>query len=108
MDASCCPSQIFRAYDIRGKIGEEITPERVRRIAQTYASRYFSAPPRLVVGRDLRESSKVLAEAAIEGLVAAGAEVWDVGEVPSPLVYFAIGRWGADGGIVVTASHLPP
>lgn len=80
----------------------------MRRIAQTFAGRFFHRPPRLVVGRDLRQSSEALAEAAIEGLLAAGAEVWDVGQVPSPLVYFAIGRWGADGGIVVTASHLPP
>lgn len=108
MKDSLCPPQIFRAYDIRGKIGEEITPERVRRIAHTYAARFFDRPPRLVLGHDLRESSRALAEAAIEGLLAAGAEVWDVGEVPSPLVYFAIGRWGADGGVVVTASHLPP
>lgn len=108
LSAGDLPRHIFRAYDIRGTIGDEITPERVRLIAQVFATRFFNPSPKLVLGRDLRESSKALAEAAMDGLLAAGAEVWDVGVAPSPLVYFAIGRWGADGGLVITASHLPP
>jgi phosphomannomutase/phosphoglucomutase len=106
---SCCPPQeIFRAYDIRGLVGEEITPAVVEVIARTYAARFLGPQARVVLGRDARESSAELAEAAKAGLVAAGAEVWDVGLVPTPLAYFVMGRWGASGGIVITASHNPP
>ncbi len=99
--------KIFRAYDIRGTVGDQITPQVVRTIAQAYAG-YLPANATVVVGRDLRESSGEFAQAAIAGLTAAGCEVMDVGQVPAPLLYFAIGRWKADGGLMVTASHKAP
>ncbi len=103
--------EIFRAYDIRGEVGTQITPEVVRRIARAYGSllsRDLGRPARLVVGRDLRVSSQALAEAAAEGLQAAGCHVLDMGAGPTPVMYFAIDRWQADGGMGVTASHRPP
>jgi len=102
-------SDIFRAYDIRGEVGTQITPDVVRRIAQAYAS-HFPAPAQatLVVGRDLRSSSEELCAALVEGLMSCGCHVIDIGQVPTPVLYFAIGIWGADGGMGVTASHRPP
>ncbi len=99
--------EIFRAYDIRGTVGEQVSPQVIRAIAQAYAG-WLPQGARVVVGRDLRETSAGLADAAIAGLTSAGCDVVDVGQVPTPLLYFAIGRWNADGGLVVTASHKPP
>lgn len=103
------PSHIFREYDIRGKVGTEITPEVVRHIARAYATRFADRDnPTLAVSRDLRASSKELCEAAVEGILAAGVNVVDVGQAPTPGLYFAIGLWGLDGGMGITASHRPP
>jgi phosphomannomutase len=102
---------IFRAYDIRGEVGPQITPELVRRIGQAYGSylsRRLGRAARVVLGRDLRTSSAELSAAAAEGLEACGCAVIDVGQCPTPLVYFAIDCYEADGGIGVTASHKPP
>ncbi len=100
---------IFRAYDIRGEVGPQITPDVVRRIARAFASR-FPDPhdTTIVVGRDLRPSSEELCTAIIEGLVSCGCRVIDIGQCPTPVVYFAIGLWEADGGMGITASHRPP
>lgn len=108
MPASVDPA-IFRAYDIRGKVGEQITPEAVRLIARAYATRFVDrAKPTLAVSRDLRTSSEELAKAAIEGILSTGVSVVDVGQAPTPGLYFAIGLWGLDGGMGITASHRPP
>ncbi len=103
------PSDIFRAYDIRGTIGDQITPDIIRQIARAYAT-HFDQPQgkQIVVGRDLRESSLEIQQAAMEGLMAAGCHVIDIGRAPTPLVYFAIGAYRADGGLAITASHKPP
>ncbi len=100
---------IFRAYDIRGTVGDQITPEVFYTIARAYAS-HFEKPSEttIVVGRDLRESSEMLQDSVTEGLVDSGCHVIDIGQVPTPLLYFAIGHWNADGGLAVTASHKPP
>jgi len=101
---------IFHAYDIRGTVGDQLTPESVRLIASAFGSRFRRETDRpvLVVGRDLRNSSQEFAAVAMEALRATGCDVIDVGECPTPVVYFAIGRWGAQGGIGITASHNPP
>lgn len=102
-------SDIFRAYDIRGTVGDQITPDVIRAIARAYATRLGQPQGKqIVVGRDLRESSLELEQAAIEGLMAAGCRVIDIGQAPTPLVYFAIGTYKADGGLAITASHKPP
>ena len=100
---------IFRAYDIRGVVGDQINPDVVRQIGQAYAVRFLEREnPTLAVSRDLRTSSRELAEALIEGILSVGVNVVDVGEAPTPGLYFAIGIWGLDGGMGVTASHRPP
>ena len=101
---------IFRAYDIRGEVGDQITPEVMRAIARAYATlltRDLGRAPRLVVGRDLRPSSEELSGAVVAGLVAGGCEVLDIGQCPTPVVYFAIDAYQGDGGLGVTASHKP-
>ncbi len=108
MAAVHLPQNIFRAYDIRGILGKEITPERLQVIARTFVQGYLGPRPKVVLGRDLRASSAELADAVREGLIQAGAQIWDIGVVPTPLSYFVMGRWQADGGIMVTASHNPP
>ncbi len=99
---------IFRAYDIRGVVGESVTADVVRIIARGYGSQLAAdGPATVVLGRDLRPSSEELAGAVAEGLRSCGCDVIDLGRVPIPLVYFAAGRWGCEGGIGVTASHKP-
>jgi len=101
---------IFHAYDIRGTVGDQLTPDSVRQIATAFGARFRSEHERpvLVIGRDLRVSSQEFAAVAMEALRAIGCDVIDIGECPTPVVYFAIGHWGAQGGIGITASHNPP
>ena len=102
---------IFREYDIRGIVDEDLTPDVVRLIGQAYGTlvnRKLGRPGRIVVGRDVRASSKAFSAAYIEGLMTTGCEAVDVREVPTPVLYFAVGALDADGGTVITASHNPP
>lgn len=102
---------IFRAYDIRGEVGPQINAEVVHTIARAYASRLrreLGRPVQMVVARDLRPSSVELSAAVAEGLQASGCSVIDIGAGPTPVMYFAIDCWQADGGLGVTASHKPP
>ncbi len=100
---------IFRAYDIRGAVDEDLTPGSVERIGRAYGShmRREYDVERVVIGRDNRPSSESLSSALSEGIRAAGVSVVDIGLAPSPLVYYAAATWGIDGGAVVTASHSP-
>jgi phosphomannomutase/phosphoglucomutase len=99
----------FRDYDIRGP-ADDLDDQTVQRLGLALAElmRPASGPPRVVVGRDARTSSPRLHAALVEGLIAGGARVLDVGLGPSPLVYFAVHFTAADGGIVTTGSHNPP
>ncbi|MHC5037176.1 MAG: phosphomannomutase/phosphoglucomutase [Planctomycetota bacterium] len=96
---------IFKAYDIRGIFPEEIDAAKAEAIGRAFAA-FIGAGP-IVVGRDMRESGPVLRDALVSGLVAAGATVWDVGMISTPMLYFAVGHLGAAGGVTVTASHNP-
>jgi phosphomannomutase/phosphoglucomutase len=103
-------THIFHAYDVRGTVGDQLTPESVRLIASAFGTRFRKQydKPVLIVGRDLRVSSQEFAAVAMEALRATGCDVIDIGECPTPVVYFAIGHWGAQGGLGITASHNPP
>lgn len=96
---------IFKAYDIRGLYPSEIDAELARKIGHAFA-RHLKAR-RLLVGRDMRVHSPVLAEAVIEGMRDAGADVLSIGLASTPMSYFAIGSQDVDGGLCVTASHNP-
>ncbi|MEO0650029.1 MAG: hypothetical protein AAFZ65_05075 [Planctomycetota bacterium] len=96
---------IFKAYDIRGVYGEELTPELGRRIGNAMA-RLLGAK-RLVVGQDMRTHSPELAAAVSEGMRDAGCDVLRLGLSSTPMTYYAIGSLECDGGLIVTASHNP-
>src|SRR5690242_594094 len=101
------PASIFRAYDIRGVVGDTLTVEGVRAIGQAVASLYPQSP-RVAVGRDGRLSSPELARALCEGLAAAGRTAIDIGEVPTPVLYYAAHKLETGAGIMITGSHNPP
>jgi phosphomannomutase len=95
----------FKAYDIRGKLGDELNPDVAYRIGYAYA-KHLNAK-RVVVGGDIRHTSEPLKLALAQGLMDAGAEVIDIGMVGTEEIYFASFYLDVDGGIEVTASHNP-
>jgi phosphomannomutase len=97
---------IFKAYDIRGVVPDQLRAEDAYRIGRAVA-RFLSASE-LVIGRDARSSSPALAEALVRGVTEEGTGVVDIGLVATPMLYFAVDRLEAGGGIMVTASHNPP
>jgi len=100
--------QIFREYDIRGIADRELTDDAVRGIGRAFAQRMRERGKSLIaVGRDVRLSSPRIRAALVEGLLDQGARVIDVGQVPTPALYFAILHFKADGGAMVTGSHNP-
>jgi phosphomannomutase/phosphoglucomutase len=103
-------STIFREYDIRGIVGDDLTTAIVEAVGRAYASQLRETidDPTVVVGHDNRPSSPDLAEALTAGLNASGANVIGVGTVPTPTLYYAATVWETDGGIQITGSHNPP
>ena len=100
---------IFRAYDIRGVVGSELTANVARLIGQAIGSEMQAQGLRdVVVGRDGRLSGPELVEGLIEGLRRAGCDVIDIGLAPTPVVYFASFHLRAGSCVVVTGSHNPP
>ncbi len=100
---------IFKAYDIRGIVGETLTPEIVTKIGQAIGSEAAAQnQPKIVVARDGRLSGPDLLDALSEGLQAAGREVIDIGMVPTPLLYFATYYLKTGSGVMLTGSHNPP
>ena len=95
----------FKAYDIRGQLGTELTDEIAYRIGRAYAE--FIKPTNVVLGGDIRLTSESLKNALSEGIRDAGSDVIDIGMVGTEQVYFATSFLKADGGIEVTASHNP-
>jgi hypothetical protein len=96
----------FKAYDYRGRIPGELNPDVAYRIGRAYAE--FLKPKRVVVGRDIRQSSNELCAALTRGLIDSGVDVYDIGLCGTEVVYFSTFNEGMDGGIMVTASHNPP
>jgi phosphomannomutase len=95
----------FKAYDVRGRIPDELDRDRVVSIARAYAD--WLGPKRVAVGYDIRLSSPDFAAAVREGLTASGVDVVDIGRCGTEQVYFATFHLGLDGGLMVTASHNP-
>ena len=99
----------LREYDIRGIVGKTLGEADAFAIGRVFASIVADAGgKKIVVGRDGRLSSPSLSAALIKGLVASGAEVIDVGQGPTPMLYFASFDGKADGAVMVTGSHNPP
>ena len=99
------PYTCFKAYDIRGKLGDELNEDIARRIGRAFAEALQAR--RVVLGRDCRASSAALAAAVAAGLLEAGVEVMDLGLCGTEEMYFATTALAAAGGIEVTASHNP-
>jgi phosphomannomutase len=100
------PHAVFKAYDIRGRTDNgEVDPELFRLVGSAFVS--LVATDEIAVGRDCRESSDGLFAALVTGMIRAGADVVDLGQVPTDLVYFYSGKYEVPGAII-TASHNPP
>lgn len=96
---------IFRAYDIRGIFGKDLTEEVAAQIGAAFAK--FVEGKNVIVGRDVRISGEKLRDALVTGLVTR-CNVTDIGVVPTPVLYFALNLLKKEAGVMVTASHNPP
>ncbi|RPJ45490.1 MAG: phosphomannomutase/phosphoglucomutase [Betaproteobacteria bacterium] len=103
------PAAIFKAYDIRGIVGETLTVNGVETIGRAIGSEARArGRDTVVIGRDGRNSGPELAAALARGLQASGVNVVDVGQVATPMLYYAAHELGTLSGVMVTGSHNPP
>lgn len=106
------PAHIFREYDVRGLVEEDLSDDLVRALGRAFATFMRRASgserPALALGWDVRPSSVRLRDRLAEGMVAAGARVVDIGLVPTPVLYYACHRFPTEGGVMITGSHNPP
>ena len=96
---------IFKAYDIRGIYGQDLTEEIAYKIGRAFVT--FTGCKKVVVARDIRPHSEPLFAALAKGITEQGAFVIDIGHASTPMSYFANGTLGADGSVMITASHNP-
>ena len=100
---------IFKAYDIRGIINEDLTIETVVLIGKAIGSESIERGERgIVVGRDGRTSGPDLMNALVEGIKSTGCHVVKIGMIPTPVLYYATYSKGASSGVMITGSHNPP
>jgi len=101
-------AKIFREYDIRGIVGDDLTEEVVNLVGKAFGT-YIQkgGGKKIVVGRDVRLSSEMFDHALSRGILSTGCDVISIGEVPTPVVYFSMFNLPVEGGVVVTASHNP-
>ena len=103
------PAEIFRAYDIRGIVGVTLTPPVARAIGRGLGTLALEeGGTAIAIGRDGRLSGPSLSAALAEGIAASGANVIDVGMVPTPVTYFAAHHLGCGSAVMLTGSHNPP
>ncbi len=103
------PASIFRAYDIRGVVGDSLTTETAYWVGRAVGSESLArGEPNVSVGRDGRLSGPELVEHLIQGLVDSGCSVSDVGMVPTPVLYYAANVLAGKSGVMLTGSHNPP
>ena len=96
----------FKAYDVRGKVPDELNADIAYRIGRAYADE--TKARKVCVGHDIRNSGPMIVNAVTTGLIDSGVDVVDIGMVGTEMVYFSTANFGYDGGIMVTASHNPP
>ncbi len=105
-------SHIFRQYDIRGIVGEDLDAKVTEAVGRAFGSRVrldsSSRSPTVAVGYDNRSTSPALAKGLIAGIRSAGVDVLDIGTVPTPVLYWSEVTLGADAGVQITGSHNPP
>jgi len=95
----------FKAYDVRGRIPDELNEELAYDIGKAYAA--WLSPSKVCIGKDVRLSSQAMLEAVARGLNDSGCDVVDLGLCPTEEIYFVTSNLNLDGGIMVTASHNP-
>jgi phosphomannomutase len=95
----------FKAYDIRGRVPDELNADIAYAIGRAYAA--VVAPKKVVVGHDIRLTSEEIKAAVSQGLMDAGVDVYDIGQCGTEEIYFATFHANMDGGIAITASHNP-
>ena len=101
--------QIFREYDIRGLVEQDLAPENVELIGKaigTFIRR--DGGKTMTLGWDIRESSVRFREILTRDLNSTGCDVTDIGRVPTPVSYFSLHHLNPDGGVMITGSHNPP
>ncbi len=96
----------FKAYDIRGKVPSELNTDIAYKVGRAFAKHQNAKS--VLIGRDVRESSPILAEALAKGLTDAGCDVIDLGLCGTEMIYYGTPHLDADGGVMITASHNPP
>ncbi len=102
-------TEIFKAYDIRGIVETQLTPSTVEAIGRVLGSMAVENQVKgLVVGYDGRLTSPVLAKSLINGILSSGCNVYEIGEVTTPMVYFANYELKTFSGVMITGSHNPP
>ncbi len=108
-NASNIPLDVFRAYDIRGVVNKQLTNELVYEIGRAIGSEaYKRGEDKVVVGRDGRLSGPALSDALSNGIMATGIDVVDIGQVATPVLYFATQMLSQGSGVMITGSHNPP
>ncbi|MEJ2365638.1 MAG: phosphomannomutase, partial [Deltaproteobacteria bacterium] len=95
----------FKAYDVRGRVPDQLDEKLARRIGMAFAAHF--TPKTVAVGHDIRLSSPALCRALAEGFSEAGVDVLHLGQCGTEEIYFASCHLDIDGGIIVTASHNP-
>lgn len=101
-------NSIFKAYDIRGIAGENLSEEIMELLGKAYGSFILrNGGKKIVSGRDTRRTSPAYHQALNKGLQSTGCEVWDMGVITTPTMYFACHKYEVDGGTMITASHNP-
>ncbi|NLP41349.1 MAG: phosphomannomutase, partial [Veillonellaceae bacterium] len=95
----------FKAYDIRGKVPDELNEELAYRVGRAYVE-IFKAK-KVAVGRDIRLTGAAIRAALVKGLTEGGCDVVDIGICGTEMIYFATAHLKLDGGIMITASHNP-
>ncbi len=100
---------IFREYDIRGIVGQQLTDETVAVLAKAIGTFFVrKGAKRIAIGYDARESSPRYCQALTDGFTASGCDVVQIGMVPTPVLYHTANTKDVDGGVMITGSHNPP
>src|SRR5690349_21003746 len=102
-------TNIFREYDIRGIVGEQLTNETVVKVTRAIGTFFAQNEAKIIaVGYDARESSRGFYSMLTEALLASGLQVVQIGMVPTPVLYHTVHTKEVDGGVMITGSHNPP
>jgi phosphomannomutase/phosphoglucomutase len=103
------PPQIFRQYDVRGVVGDDLTDEVAHKLGIGFGAYLMErGGGKASLGYDARPSSPVFRDALVEGMTSTGVDVVDIGMVPTPTLYFSLFNLEVDGGVMITGSHNPP